>query len=174
MSGESGYSIEQSKSAQTTAANPSVNRTVPVHLEKLSWLMDQAIPVPGTRFSFGLDSIIGLIPGIGDAFGLVVSSWVVAGSVQAGARRRTVLRMLLNVGRDAVIGAIPLVGDLYDFGSKANVRNMELLRKDLQMQNSPRNARREKILLWGLIAAALVLGLLAVIGCVALVGWLFS
>ncbi len=152
---------------------PLGKKQVPQHLEQLSWVMDQSLRIPGTRIRFGLDSIIGLLPGIGDVIGMLVSTWVVAGSVQAGARRRTVFRMLFNVGRDALIGAIPFIGDLYDIGSKANSKNMELLRRDLEAQVSPAIQRRERLMLWGVIALAAIGLIFAVIGFIAAIRWLF-
>ena len=153
----------------------SAEKGVPQHLEKLSWFMDQALGIPGTKIRFGLDSIIGLVPGIGDFVGLLISGWVVAGSVQAGARRRTVMRMLFNVGRDAILGAIPFIGDLFDISSRANSRNMELLRADLEAQ---RQAERkatllDKLKLWGMIGFAVFMLAMMLFGFVTLLQRLF-
>ena len=100
-------------------------------LRKLATLFDASIPVPGTGFSFGLDALIGLLPGGGDLVSSAVSLWIIIRGRRLGARRRTVLRMLWNLLLDFVIGAIPLAGDLFDAFWKANLRNLALIERDL-------------------------------------------
>ena len=100
------------------------------HLAKLEHLFDRAFTFPGTQFRFGLDGVLGLLPGIGDAATALVSSVVVADAWKSGARKRTIARMAKNVGVDFVVGSIPLVGDLFDFGYKANTKNIKLLRDE--------------------------------------------
>jgi hypothetical protein len=94
-------------------------------LRSLAWLLDNSIPLPG-GYRIGLDPIIGLVPWIGD---LVSPLFTVALLWQARDVRvpKVVLaRMIFNAGVDAIIGAIPFAGDLFDFGWKANQRNMAL------------------------------------------------
>ena len=95
-------------------------------LERLSYLMDSSIPLPG-GYRIGWDGIIGLIPGIGDLAGLGISLYIIAMARRLEASNSTLLRMLGNVALETVVGAIPIIGDLFDFGFKANVRNMRLL-----------------------------------------------
>lgn len=100
-------------------------------LYRLNWLsriLDTAFPIPGTSLRFGLDGIVGLIPGIGDPVGALLSSYVIFESARVGAPKRLLLRMIGNVALESLIGVIPLLGDLFDFGWKANVRNLALLR----------------------------------------------
>ena len=97
-------------------------------LRALAYVLDSSIPVPGTGMRIGLDPIIGLIPGIGDAVGGLMSSYIVLQAARMGAPVTVLLRMLLNVAAEAVVGVIPIVGDLFDAGFKANVRNLALLR----------------------------------------------
>ena len=99
-------------------------------LAKLEHLFDRAYRLPGTNFRFGLDGIFGLIPGIGDAGTAVVSSVIVADAYKSGARKRVLARMIKNVGVDFLVGSIPIVGDLFDFGYKANTKNIKLLRDE--------------------------------------------
>ena len=99
-------------------------------LAKLEHLFDRAYRLPGTNFRFGLDGILGLIPGIGDAGTAIVSSIIVADAYKSGARKRTLLKMAKNVGVDFLVGSIPLIGDLIDFGYKANTKNIKLLRDE--------------------------------------------
>ena len=99
-------------------------------LAKLEHLFDRAYRFPGTDFRFGLDGILGLIPGIGDAATAAVSGALVLDAWKSGARKRTIAAMAKNVGVDFVVGSIPLVGDLFDFGFKANTKNIKLLRDE--------------------------------------------
>ncbi len=100
-------------------------------LERIAELMDSMITVPGTSIRIGLDGLIGLIPGIGDAAGTVVALYLVNEARRLGAPNSLVTRMLTNVGIDLLVGAVPVFGDLFDFAWKANRRNMELLRRHL-------------------------------------------
>lgn len=100
-----------------------------VHLDALSKLMDNQFRIPGTNLRFGLDGIIGLVPYVGDMAGFVVSGFLMKTMVQKGASPLLMLRMMFNYIVDAVVGIIPVVGDLFDFGFKANRRNVDLLKK---------------------------------------------
>lgn len=97
-------------------------------LEALSKLMDNQFSIPGTNWRFGLDGIVGLIPYVGDMAGLVVSGFLMRTMVKKGASPLLMLRMMFNYIVDAVVGIVPFVGDLFDFGFKANRRNVNLLK----------------------------------------------
>ena len=101
-------------------------------LRALTRLMDEALAVPGTRLRVGLDSLLGLIPGIGDLAGAAVSGYALLVAARLGAPSPVLLRMLLNIGVDTVVGAVPLLGDLFDLGWKANRRNLQLLERYLE------------------------------------------
>lgn len=100
-------------------------------LRALARLMDSAIRVPGLNWRIGLDSLIGLAPGVGDAAGFCVSAYALLEARRLGAPATLLLRMGLNIALDAVVGSIPLVGDLFDAGFKANRRNLRLLERHL-------------------------------------------
>ncbi len=100
-------------------------------LEKLSYYMDEAIRIPGIGYRVGWDAVIGLIPGAGDAVGLLISAYIVLQAARMGLPKSTIFRMLGNVGIEAVVGAVPLLGDVFDAGWKANRRNIRLARKHL-------------------------------------------
>ena len=100
-------------------------------LERLAHLLDARYGLPGTRFRFGLDGIVGLIPGIGDVATSAVSAYIVYEAWRLGTPRGTLARMLGNLGFDAVVGAVPVIGDLFDMGYKANLRNVRLLQRHL-------------------------------------------
>ena len=98
-------------------------------LDKLSQLLDNAFAIPGTRLRIGLDGILGLIPGIGDAAGAVLSIYVVVQAARLGLPVSALLRMVGNVAVETVVGAVPIVGDIFDIVWKANTKNMALLRR---------------------------------------------
>jgi hypothetical protein len=101
-------------------------------IRRLADWLDARFVVPGTGWRFGLDGLIGLVPGVGDTLLTVVSLYIVAEAWRLGARKRTVARMLANVAVDAGVGAVPVAGDLFDFFWKANRRNLALLEADLR------------------------------------------
>lgn len=104
-------------------------RVLRVH--RLARLWDSRWQLPGTNFRFGLDSVVGLIPGIGDLLGAGVSLYIVREAKELGVRRRTRLRMLANIAVETVVGSIPLAGDLFDAAWKANQKNVQLIEKHI-------------------------------------------
>ncbi len=133
-----------------------------VRLRNLARLYDAGIRIPGTRFEFGLDPLVGLIPGLGDAVGAGVATYIVFEAARSGVPWSVLVRMLLNVGIDALIGAFPVVGDLFDAAWKANLKNVGLLEAHLADPGATRHSSRRL-----LFAICLVL-LLLFVGAVAL------
>ena len=111
-------------------------------LDSLAYALDNSIRIPGTGARVGLDAVIGLIPGIGDAAGTAMSAYIVIQAARIGAPLAVILRMLLNVGLETVVGAVPLVGDLFDAGWKANARNMALLRRAVDAPGATHRSSR--------------------------------
>src|ERR1700712_4514919 len=103
-------------------------------LDALANLLDTAFIFPGTNVRFGIDAIIGLVPGIGDAITTVISLYIVREARALGVPRHVIARMLGNVALDGVVGAIPFLGDAFDVMWRANRRNMALLRKHLDRE----------------------------------------
>ncbi|HUO83128.1 MAG TPA: DUF4112 domain-containing protein [Gammaproteobacteria bacterium] len=124
-------------------------------LQRLAWLMDSSIPLPG-GYRIGLDGLIGLVPGIGDVAGAVVSSYIIVEAGRLGAPRSLLVRMGFNVLLETVVGAVPLLGDLFDFAYKANLRNVRLLERYV---HNPARARAAS----NLVAGCIVLGMLGVL-----------
>lgn len=91
--------------------------------------MDAQFRIPGTKVRFGLDGILGLIPGAGDLISLVISGYLVSSAVKNGASGFVVARMVFNTAIDAIFGAIPILGDVFDIFYKANMRNVRLLQQ---------------------------------------------
>lgn len=103
-------------------------------LETLAHLMDSAFVIPGTSMRVGVDSLIGLIPGLGDTISALISSYIVKQASKYNLPWHLKLQMSFNIFIDWLIGIIPLIGDLFDVGWKANTRNVELLKKHLEKQ----------------------------------------
>lgn len=141
-------------------------------LDRLAWILDSSIPVPGTKFRVGLDGLVGLIPGIGDAIGALFSSYIIAQAAGSGAPASVLTRMGLNVLIETVIGAVPLLGDLFDFAFKANARNVRLLRQHAATPTSTRRRSRLVVALAGLLALAAIVAVLIVI--VAVLRWAWA
>ncbi|MFP4099769.1 DUF4112 domain-containing protein [Coleofasciculus sp.] len=96
-------------------------------LRRLSHLLDNAIPIPGTPWRFGLDPVLGLLPGAGDFLGTVFSAYIVLEAARIGIPRSLLGQMVINILLDTVIGSVPVVGDIADATWKANAKNIELL-----------------------------------------------
>ena len=107
-------------------------------LEALAKLMDNAFVVPGTNVRFGLDGVIGLVPGIGDVVSGLVSSYLIWEARRLGVSKWILGRMMANTLLDTTIGAIPLAGDVFDVMFRANVKNMSLLRRHLERKGASR------------------------------------
>ncbi|WP_101294221.1 DUF4112 domain-containing protein [Halegenticoccus soli] len=111
-------------------------------LRALSYLLDNAIRVPGTDRRVGLDPVVGLVPVVGEFPTTALSAYIVAEAVHSGVPRATFLRMLFNLSVDAIVGAIPVVGDAFDAAWKANARNVALLEARVDDPNAARTDRR--------------------------------
>jgi Domain of unknown function (DUF4112) len=137
-------------------------------LRKLEILLDEAFPIPGTRIRFGLDAIVGLVPGIGDVLaGLASIVFPLAGWIR-GLPYITLVRMVANLGIGVLVGSIPLLGDAFDIAWKANRRNYRLLTRHIAEPR--RHTGRDWVFLLLLVA---ILGLVFAIP-VLLVLWLIA
>lgn len=114
-------------------------------------VLDDAIRVPGTDIRFGIDPLVGLVPGLGDLLGGAASAYIILEAARAGAPASVLTRMALNVGIDTLVGAIPVVGDLFDFAWKSNARNVKLLTRHVEAP--ARTHRASRMLVVALLAA---------------------
>jgi hypothetical protein len=131
----------------------------------LALIMDEFIRVPGTKFRFGLDPLLGLIPGIGDTSSALVSAFALIQAVRVGVPKILLARMSLNILLNEIIGIVPVIGDAFSFWFKSNARNYEIIRSH-RLGSSP--ARRSD---WVFVIGILVL--LVAIVCVGLLISLF-
>ena len=137
--------------------------------ERLRWvehvarLMDSQFRLPGTRFRFGLDPLLGLVPIVGDLSSTAVSVVLLLTMLRHGASGAVVVRMALNILIDTVVGAIPILGNVFDFTFKSNERNVALLRRHYA-QGQYAGSGKGLVLL-------LILGFVVVFGLVAWGSW---
>ena len=118
---------------------------------KLAWTFDELFRIPGTNFRFGLDSIIGLVPGIGDLAVSTLGAYALLLAFRLRAPLPILARMLLNIGVDTVLGAVPLIGDLFDATWKANTKNRRVL--EAWLAEPTRTERRSK---WVIVVITLM------------------
>lgn len=138
-------------------------RRVDPWVERLEWLMDRAVPVG--PWSFGLDPLLDLIPGIGDALSTLISLAMVVRAIQIGLPRSAVARMMVNIAIDAIVGAIPAAGNVFDFVWKSNTMNLAIYRSALAEQ---RRASADWTFVLMVAAAAVAI----VAAPVVLLGWI--
>ena len=108
-------------------------------LEAIADWLDSKFVIPGTKLRFGLDFVLGILPGVGDGVAAVPAAYLILEAQRLGAPPALLMRMGFNVLLDLAVGAIPLVGDLFDFGFKANRRNIALLKQYLGIDEIPRS-----------------------------------
>jgi hypothetical protein len=139
-------------------------------LKQLAWLLDSSIPIPGTRFTIGLEALIGLFPFIGDLIGVLLSSYILGEAARLGAPKSVLIRMSGNVALEGVVGMIPLAGDVFDAAYKANQRNVRLL--EAWLEEPRRTVRSSRLLGAAIVAGAAGFLLLLVLLAVVLVRWI--
>jgi hypothetical protein len=140
-------------------------------VDQLADLMDSRFSLPGTRFRFGLDPILGLIPGVGDAVSLAISGLLISYMYRQGASRKALIKMIGNVLLDAIIGSIPILGNIFDFAYKANDRNIRIMKEHYQ-QGKHQGSGTGTLILIGVLIFTFI-GLI-IWGTWELVEWLFD
>lgn len=134
-------------------------------VEGLAWLLDRSMSLPGTGGRrFGIDGIIGLVPGIGDLMGGLIGLFLVWRASRMGLPSIVVARMLITTLIDMTLGAIPFVGDIFDFWFKSNARNLDLMRRHLER---PDRSTRDD---WAAVLAVVA----AIVGIVIASVWLLA
>ena len=141
-----------------TAPTLAAERSRLERLRRLGYLLDNSIPIPGTRWRVGWESIIGLVPGLGDLVGGGFSAWIILQAARLGAPPSLLARMGWNLLVDTAVGAIPLLGDLFDAGFKANMRNLALLEGHVDGPAASRRASRRFITVLAILLFLLLVG----------------
>lgn len=119
-------------SAKSVALTPAEVRQRLHRLDRLSEWLDSSIELPVVGFNIGWDTLIGLIPGIGDAATTAISAWIIKEARALGVGRWTLTRMIANVAMDGLVGTVPVAGDVFDAMFKANLKNLRLLKNSLR------------------------------------------
>ncbi len=145
--------------------NDQHSQTRLARVERLAWLLDNSIHVPLINYRIGLDAVIGLIPGLGDFAGLILSAFIVIQAMRFGIPWKTLLRMVFNITFEALIGLVPVLGDVFDATFKANARNARLLTLAIDQQQLGRPISGKAA---GKGAIVVILGLL--VGIIVLIG----
>ena len=141
-------------------------------LDQLARWMDGLFRIPGIGWRFGLDALVGLIPGIGDTATTLVSFYVLAAGVRYRVPKVTLLRMGFNIGLDYLFGSIPVVGDLFDAAWKSNQKNIELIRQRATV--SAAEARRGRTSDWLFVGLIMLLLLTLLVGSIAVSLYILS
>lgn len=126
--------ISQEQFAQIAKDIPGMGndpQAVRMRVEALEKLLERAFHIPGTKIPFGLDSIIGLVPVLGDLITAAMGAYIVWEARNLGMSKWQLIRMTANVGIDTAIGAIPIVGDAFDLVWRSNTRNLRIIKKHL-------------------------------------------
>ncbi len=140
-------------------------------VETISRLMDSQFVLPGTKFRFGLDPILGLVPFLGDISTFAVSGALVLTMARHGASRALVIRMVVNIVLDLIIGSIPILGSIFDFAYKSNDRNVKLLRE--HYHEGKHQGSGSGFLAMVIIILLLALGLV-MFGLVKIISWAWT
>ena len=162
--------IDVDAAGKVRSVEPSGARETRERLKQLAWLLDSSIPIPGTRFTIGIEALIGLFPFIGDLIGVLLSSYILGEAARLGAPKSVLLRMSGNVALEGVVGIIPLAGDVFDAAYKANQRNVRLL--EAWLEEPRRTVRSSRLLGAAIVAGAVGFLLLLVVLAIVLVRWI--
>ena len=142
------------------------------HLRGLTRVLDDLFRIPGTRLRFGLDSVLGLVPGVGDIAGGALSMYALLVAHRMGAPPSVLLRIASNIVVDMLVGTVPLLGDLFDVGFKANRRNLAILER---YQTTPHQTARSSRMVLILVGVGLFVALVAItVGAVLFGRWLLG
>jgi Domain of unknown function (DUF4112) len=142
MANTSGYSARSSPHAHQQIPFRTADQSL-ARLDALATVMDSAFRIPGTNVTMGVDAMLGLLPGIGDAISATISSYLIWEAKQLGAPKLLLARMAGNVAIDTVIGAVPFLGDVFDVAYKANKKNIALLKKHIDKHGLRNNGTIE-------------------------------
>lgn len=174
----------------STVQRPVVHRVNPgdeprraKDLELLANWMDSVFEIPGTGIRFGMDALIGLVPGLGDTMTSIISLYILQAASRHGVPRATLMRMAANIAADYAVGTVPVVGDVFDVYWKSNKKNVELLQRHITATpvEGHKLHRGDRLFVAGLIAGLVTLlvgtitiSYFVITGVVGLLGRMFS
>lgn len=135
------------------------HRQTLARLRRFSSLMDTKFRLPGIGVRLGWDALIGLLPGIGDLLGAILSGYVVIEAIRLKAPKTLIGRMAANILVELLGGLLPVLGDMFDIYWKANQRNVQLLETYIERRLTPAPQRRPGFLIWALVIGSALIAL---------------
>ncbi|MCS6873247.1 MAG: DUF4112 domain-containing protein [Pyrinomonadaceae bacterium] len=136
-------------------------------LDTLAHYLDGLFRIPGTKWRFGLDAIVGLIPNFGDTLTTLVSFYILIAGVRYGVPKITILRMAINIAIDYLAGIIPFFGDIFDFFWKTNQRNLKLIRERATKKDS--GTFGDYAFVFGIVGALILLLVFSILASIYLI-----
>ena len=162
--------MDSARTARSRPRSADVNRLLFVRF--LADLLDQRFTIPGTSIRVGLDPILGLVPGIGDALANIAGSAILIIAVQLNIPKIVLTRMGLNIAANALIGAIPILGDIFSIWFRSNAKNADLLETAMPEAKDAVPAWMTGSLVAGIISAVVLIGFGIILAIVWVIGWL--
>ncbi|HYN11897.1 MAG TPA: DUF4112 domain-containing protein [Burkholderiales bacterium] len=141
-------------------------------LNFIAWLLDSSIPVPRTKWTIGIDALIGLIPFLGDLIGVLLSSYILTEAGRMGVSKTVLARMGFNVAVEGLVGIIPFAGDVFDAAWKANQRNVRLLNEWVERPTKAEKSSRGFLLI--VVLGMVLLLVLCMTAAFFLARWLWD
>ena len=163
--------VSDKQSLEWSTTEEASDRKTAIEIERLAHWLDTLIEIPGIKVRFGIDALLGLLPGVGDTASALASVYILRAASTFGVPRITLARMTLNIITDLLVGAIPFLGDIFDLYWKANRKNVELLRRHLKANPTVRQklTRSDGFFVAGMIAVVAVILVASVAGAYFLI-----
>jgi Domain of unknown function (DUF4112) len=169
-------SFANSRSLEWSQAAPNEKHGSAKELDRLAHWLDSVFEIPGIRLRFGIDALLGLLPGVGDTASALASIYILQAATKFGVSRTTIARMAVNIIVDLLVGAFPIVGDIFDVYWKANRQNVELLRRHLKANPTIERKlkRSDSLFVAGMIALIGAILIVSVTGAYFILAWAFK
>jgi len=145
-----------------------------VALRRFAFLMDEALPIPGTRRRVGLDAGLSLIPGVGEIVGAVLSAWIIVGALRHRVPMPRIARMVLYILLDMTIGSVPVLGTVFDWLFEENVINLNALILHRDRSRPPRSFGSIAGAAIGILIIILAVAFLLAAALIAAIVWITS
>jgi hypothetical protein len=154
----------------STTEEPAARQSA-LDVERLAHWLDTLFEIPGIRLRFGIDALLGLVPGVGDTVSTLASVYILKSASEFGVARVTIARMTLNIVIDLLVGAVPILGDLFDVYWKANRKNIELLRSHMKANPAVERelTRSDGFFVAGMVAVIAVIFIASIAGAYFLI-----
>ena len=168
--------ISDKETLEWSPAAPNAKPGSAKDLERVAHWLDSVFEIPGIRLRFGIDALLGLLPGVGDTASALASIYILQAATKFGVSRFTIARMTINIIVDLLVGAFPIVGDIFDVYWKANRQNVELLRRHLKANPTIERKlkRSDGLFVAGMIALIGVILIMSVAAAYFILTWAFE